>query len=249
MVPSVLTATSRLLACVIDINNWMSSNRLKLNGDKTEFIWLGTRTQLAKVNVTPLVIKGQSVTPSDKVRDLGVIIDNELKVDDHVRNVVRRCFYQLRQLRSVRQSLTTDTRGTLASAFIASRVDYCNTVLYGVSAQATRRLQMVLNAGTRLVVGASRRNHISPVRRDVLRWLPVTQRIQFKIAVTAFDCISGIGPAYFKDVYTTVVDTSSRANLRSAHRGDMFVPRTRTQLGRRSFVLLLQLSGTVFCFI
>jgi len=108
---------------------------------------------------------------------------------------------------------------------------------------------MVLNAGTRLVVGASRRNHISPVRRDVLRWLPVTQRIQFKIAVTAFDCISGIGPAYFKDVYTTVVDTSSRANLRSAHRGDMFVPRTRTQLGRRSFVLLLQLSGTVFCFI
>jgi len=110
MVPSVLTATSRLLACVIDINNWMSSNRLKLNGDKTEFIWLGTRTQLAKVNVTPLVIKGQSVTPSDKVRDLGVIIDNELKVDDHVRNVVRRCFYQLRQLRSVRQSLTTDTR-------------------------------------------------------------------------------------------------------------------------------------------
>jgi len=53
-------------------------------------------------------------------------------------------------------------------------------------------------------------------------WLPVTQRIQF--SATAFDCVRGTGPVYFRDVCTTVVDTSSRTNLRSAHRGDMFVP-------------------------
>jgi len=83
---------------------------------------------------------------------------------------------------------------------------------------------MVLNASARLVTGASRRDHISPDVRDVLHWLPVTQRIQFKIATTALYCVRGTGPAYFKDVCTTVVDTSSRANLRSAHRGVMFVP-------------------------
>ena len=80
------TATDRLLACVADIDKWMSSNRLKLNADKTEFIWLGTRQQLAKVTVLPLLVKDQLITPLDKVRDLGVIIDGELTMERHVRN-------------------------------------------------------------------------------------------------------------------------------------------------------------------
>ena len=93
----------------------MPSNPLiKLNANKTELIRIGTRQQLAKVNVILLLIKGQSITPSGQVRDLNVLIDNKLKTDDYVRNVVRGCVYQLRQLRSVRRSLTTDARRTLA---------------------------------------------------------------------------------------------------------------------------------------
>ena len=68
-----------------------------------------------------------------------------------------------------------DARSTLAAAFVATRVDYCNAVLYGASSQVTRRLQMVLNAATRLVVGAGQFNHVTPVLRDVLHWLPVPQ--------------------------------------------------------------------------
>jgi len=79
----------------------MSSNRLRLNAGKTEFIWLGTRQQLAKLNMSPLQIKNQAITPLDKVRDLGVIIDSKLTVESHTANVVS-CFYQLRQLRSIR---------------------------------------------------------------------------------------------------------------------------------------------------
>ena len=69
-------ATSRLLTCVSDIDSWMPSNRLKLNADKTEFIWLGTRQQLAKLNMSTRQIKNQVITPLDKVCDLGVIIDS-----------------------------------------------------------------------------------------------------------------------------------------------------------------------------
>ena len=54
----------------------MPSNRLKLNADKTEFIWLGTRQQLAKLNMSTQQIKNQVITPLDKVCDLGVIIDS-----------------------------------------------------------------------------------------------------------------------------------------------------------------------------
>ena len=116
-------------------------------------------------------------------------------MDAHVANVVRSCFYQLRQLRSVRRSLTIDARHTLVSAFVASRVDYCNAVLYGVSAKVTRRLQMVLNAAARLVVGTGKYDHITPALRNVLRL-----RTEFKIAVLAFNCVRGTGPAHFKDV-------------------------------------------------
>jgi len=105
------------------------------------------------------------------------------------------------------------------------------TVFCSVSSQVTRQLQMVLNAAARLVVG--KYNHITPAMRDVLHWLPVPQRILFKIALTAFDSIRGTGPAYFKDVCIPVSDVSlsGRSNLRSVGRGNMFIPRAEFLFG------------------
>jgi len=82
-------ATTRLLASVLDIAKWMSSNRLKLNTGKTEFIWLGTRQQLD----ISLHIGCQTINLVDKVRDLGVTIDDELTMDAYIANVVHSCFY------------------------------------------------------------------------------------------------------------------------------------------------------------
>ena len=78
--------------CVADIETWLSSNRLKLHANKTEFIWLGTRQQLAKLNSEPLQLKGELIMPLEKVRELGVVIDGELNMDAHARNVVRSCY-------------------------------------------------------------------------------------------------------------------------------------------------------------
>jgi len=132
-------------------------------------------------------------------------------------------------------SYVVTTFVTVAVAFIASCVDYCNGLLDGVSAAVIRRLQMVLNAAARFVVGAGKFQHITPVLRDVLHWLPVHQWILYEVAATAFDCIHGTGPAYFKHVCTPASDISGQVHLRSAERRDMLVPRTRTELGRRSF--------------
>jgi len=76
----------------------------EMNADETEFIWLGTRQQLAKVNLKSLVIGDQSIILLQNVRDLGVIIDDELTMESHVPNVVVwNSFYQLRRLRTVRR--------------------------------------------------------------------------------------------------------------------------------------------------
>ena len=189
-------AATRLLACVSEIESWMSSNRLKLNASKTEFIWIGTRQQLSKVEEEALMVCGQSVTPMVKVRDLGVFIDRELTMEAHLSNTVRGCMYQLRQLRSIKRSLYLDSRHALATAFVASRIDNCNSVLYSVTKGEVQHFQMVLNAAARLVVGTGKFSHVTPILHDVLHWLPVQHRIRYKIAILARNSIHGIDPAY-----------------------------------------------------
>jgi len=85
-----------------------------------------------------------------------------------------------------------------------------------------------------LDVGADKFVHVTTVLRDVLHWLPMPQRIQFKVAqlLLNFDCVRGSGPAYFRDVRIPVAGISSRSNFRSVQRGDMVVQRTRTRAAR-----------------
>ena len=91
----------------------------------------------------------------------------------------------LRQLRLVRSSLTSDTAKTLVHAFVSSRIDYCNSMLYGVSDGLLKKLQAVQNAAAWVVTGARKFDHITPVLRD-LHWLPVRQRIKYKLAMTVY---------------------------------------------------------------
>jgi len=92
-------------------------------------------------------------------------------MESHVANFVRNSLYQLRQLRSVQQSLTLDAWRTVATVFIASRLDYCNAVLYGAMIQVMQQLQMVMNATARMVTGCDK--HVTAVLHDILHWLPV----------------------------------------------------------------------------
>ena len=70
-----LTTTTQLLRCIDDIDCWMSSNRLKLNADKIQFIWLGPALQLDKVGDVRLRVGGVDISSLDHVCDLGVMLD------------------------------------------------------------------------------------------------------------------------------------------------------------------------------
>ena len=117
----------------------MRSNRLRLNPTKTEFIWVGSSNCLGKFESTePIRVSGELVAPVMKVRDLGVIIDNELTLIPHVDSVVKLCFFHLRQLRLIWRSLTNDTTHALVRALVHSRLDYCNGVLAGPPDQSSK---------------------------------------------------------------------------------------------------------------
>ena len=127
-----------------EIRDWMSSNRLKLNPSKTQWIWIGTRMQLAKIDRRELLKRFPGIVFESSVVDLGVVIDHELKMNAHVGIMTRSCFYQLRQLRTIRQSLSDDATRMLIHSFVVTRVDYCNSVLSGITVVQTDRVQRIL---------------------------------------------------------------------------------------------------------
>ena len=147
----------------------MSSNWLKIYADKTQQIWLRTRQQLDKLTVTKLSLLSAHVQLSTMVSDLGVLVDGQLSMADHVTSLCRSCFFQLRQLRLVRSSLTDDCAKTLIHAFISSRLDYCNSVLYSVSGQLLRKLQTVQNAAACVMTRSRKFDHIMPVLNELHR--------------------------------------------------------------------------------
>ena len=128
------------------------------------------------------------------------IIDSRLTMADHITAVCRSGYYQLCQLCCVVQSLTSEAAMTLVHSFVSTRLDYCNSVLYGIADNQLQRLQSVQNAAARLVTGTRRSEHITPVLRS-LHWLPVRQRIVYKLATLIRKCLIGRAPAYLTEYW------------------------------------------------
>ena len=135
----------------------------------------------------------------------------------------------------MRRSLTRDAFVTLLRALVISKLDYCCSVLAGVTVTQLRRLQSVLNAAARLVVSARRLDHVNPLLRE-LHWLRVAERIQFRLCTKVYRCLHGTGPAYLADSLHLAADVDSHRRLRSADGLTLVVPATRrSTLGDRAF--------------
>jgi len=122
---------STVTECVNAVADWMQSNRVQLDNDKTEFLWCTTvRRQHRLPTSGPTIGSFTAVTPSPTVRDLGVYTDADLSMQSHVRRTVSRCFAVLRQLRCVRRQIPSAVFQSLIVALVLSRLDYRNSVLY-----------------------------------------------------------------------------------------------------------------------
>jgi len=141
----------------------------------------------------------------------------------------------LRQIRSIRRSVTRPVLQSLIAALTLKRLDYGCSTLAGLPVRQLNRLQSVLNAAARLVYSARRTEHVSPLLRE-LHWLWVPQRIEFHLAVLAYRCLNGTVPRYLADRLQRVADISSRTRLRSASTSILQVPRSnRRIIGDRAF--------------
>ena len=162
---------------------------------------------------------------------LGVIIDGQLKLDSHVKNVCRICNFHIRGLRSLLSSLDDVTTETIGRAIVMSRVDYCNSLLSHTSAKNIHSLQLVQNSLARVVSGAAFRDRIRPVLAR-LHWLPVKQRIDYKLCTLVFKSRLNLLPDYLS---SALVINESLRPVRSTLQDTYDIQRVRTEMAKHSF--------------
>ena len=145
----------------------------------------------------------------------------------------RKAFSGLHKIRQIRKFLNPESTKTIVHALVTSHLDYCNSLLFGIPKYQTDRLQEVLNAAARLILGIPKFDHVSSALCH-LHWLPVVYRFQFKLLLLVYKAVNNQAPPYIKEILLR--HSISAYRLRSFDQGLLFVPKTNHKtFGDRAF--------------
>jgi len=221
---------------VTDIHDWCARRRLQLNHEKTELIWFGSCANVDRLQAmdTTIHLGQENVKLTDCVRDLGVLLDSSLSMCEHITKVTSTCFFHHRRLRKLSRILDIGDRKRLVCAFVLTRIDYCNSVLAGLSDSALAPFQCALHAAARFVLGLQPQDHVTAALQT-LHWLPVRQRITYKLCVLMHGIAFGYAPSYLLDATVPVSALPGRAHLRSTDSVCFDIPRVSSSVGSRAF--------------
>ncbi|XDV27697.1 hypothetical protein PO909_031193 [Leuciscus waleckii] len=217
------TVAARTSSCLADIATWMKEHHLQLNLAKTELLVLPANPSLQ--HDFTIQLDSSSITPSRSVRNLGVTVDDQLTVTDHISKTARSCRFALHNIRKIRPFLTEHATQLLVQALVITRLDYCHALLAGLPSCATKPLQMIQNAVARLVFNEPKRAHVTPLFIS-LHWLHLSARIKFKALTLAYRSVTGSAPSYFHSLLQVYIPTRS---LRSVNERRLVVPSQRAK--------------------
>ena len=215
--------------CISEIRKWMADNFLKLNDDKTEFLILGTNKRFQKFTKPEIHIGDTAIKPANQARNIGAIFDSTMSMEKHVHTICQSAWYQLKRIGSIRKYLDLSSTKTLVHAFVTSKFDYLNSLLYGLPDKLIYKLERVQNAAARLVTRTTKYDSITSVLEE-LHWLPIKERINFKILLLTYKALNGEGPEYISELL------EYRTGLRSREKLELKCPKTKMHTyGDRSF--------------
>ena len=173
---------------------------LKLNDSKTELMLVTSKRSKHLHNLPTSITIGNAQIPfKQSVKNLGFTLDCHLTMNAHVSNIARTCYFELRCLASIHRFLTSTATATLVSAFVLSRIDYCNSLLFGSTHDVTSHLQRIQNYAARVILRLPMSSSIN-IHLKSLHWLPVKVRSTYKIACLCYHCHSSTAPLYVTDM-------------------------------------------------
>ena len=155
-------------------------------------------------------------------------------MEAHVQRICQAGYYQLRNIAKLRRYMDQSSLETIIHAFITSRIDYCNSLLCGANQCVIRKLQMLQNAAARVLTQTRKVDHITPILKN-LHWLPVQQRIVFKLLVITFKCVHNLAPRYLCELLHSY---QPARNFRSSNMLFLHIPFTTSNLLTSAFSVL-----------
>ena len=154
-------------------------------------------------------------------------------VSERVRRA--KLYNKLNYARIFISSLSSSATERLIHAFVSSKLDYCNSILLGLPSYELEKLQRLQNTAARLTVRAKKSAHITPVLKS-LHWLPVKERIIFKILLVTYKILHGFAPACLNEL---LLNFTPHRLLRSSSLNLLSIPKTKTvTYGDRSFSVI-----------
>ena len=176
--------------CMDQVINWSFAHFKKINPDKTEIELFRPSSLNNQVIINGVFIEEQCIRFSKEVKNVGVWLDQNLTMADHINIVVSHCYKILRDISRIKKYLQRSQLERLVHAIITHRLDYCNSLFVNVGRDNLYKLQKVQNAAARLILGKRRRDSATAALHE-LHWLNVEARITFKILLLAYKVIKG----------------------------------------------------------
>ena len=226
------SALNDIQSCLASVQSWMSTNKLKLNPDKMEFLLIGNERQRGKyLSMFPIELLGVETYPAKSARNLGVIFDKNFNFRSHISAICSSCIYHIQDLRRIHRHLDLDSAKLLVNALVSSRLDYCNSLLSGIAETDLSKLQRVLNRLACVVTKSPLFTRSVPLLRS-FHWLPVKYKVYFKICLLTYKALHEEQPAYLRSLIAISLPSRS---LRSNRGITLSIRRIKTNTGERAF--------------
>ena len=197
--------------CLCNISEWASENCLKMNNSKTEYINFGNRKQLAKCSSHEINVCGEVVQESQCMRLLGSWLDTYLSMKEHIKIKSQKAMFSIHKIKHIRQYLTQDACQQLVSSLVMSHLDYGNSLLTGLPNCNIAKYQRIQNLVAKLVLKKSKYDSQTDAFKS-LHWLPIKERIIFKLMVLVHSPLYSKSPTYIRNMVT--LKEANRQGLR-----------------------------------
>ena len=144
-----VATVERVNKCLCDIKSWSTSNKLILNESKTEIIHIHSKHRNMINTLPQIVVNSTPIDLTSDARNLGVVFDDNLHFQKQINTVCSSAYFALNSIGKIRRYLDRQTTEKLVHTFVSSRLDQCNSLLYGLSNVQLDKLQRVQNCAAR----------------------------------------------------------------------------------------------------
>jgi len=215
------------------VKGYFDSNGLKINPDKTQCIFIGSRQNIAKIPVnTTIIFEDSYIRPRTFVKNLGVHIDRFMTFENHVDNIHRKVMGTLIYLSHIKNRIPAETRISVIQTLVLSIINYCSNIWGTANKGQIQKIQKLQNFAARVALGNVKKyDHITP-HINKLSWLKVHHKCSYDTCILIHKMIHGFYPKWL----LTLPTVGNTTCVQTRQGNSLYVKRSRTDIGARQIL-------------